>query len=77
MKFLKMMLKAADYAAMFIGIIAFSVLTGTAFLHALHELIWGTWRELADMWTDDRIVIWVVLGALGWCGFRWKQLNKP
>ena len=79
MKLLKIMLRAADYVALVICMIAFCVLIGAALFHALHELIWGTWHELTDMWShrSDRIVIGVVLGCGIWCGFRWKQLNNP
>lgn len=72
-----MMLKAVDCIAFVICMIVLVGLCGAVLLHALHELIWGAFRELSEMWVGNRITIWIVLASLAWCGFRWKHLNKP
>lgn len=69
---MKVLLKPMDAVATVLALLGFIFLIFTSVAWGVS----GVFQYLRSMWgSEDRILLIIVGVAVGWCAFRWKELN--
>jgi hypothetical protein len=71
---MRFLVKAVDWIAMLIVLLAFVVLVATLIFTGIYGVVEALGSMLGH--TSDTILLFIVIAAVVWCAFRWKKLNK-
>jgi hypothetical protein len=70
----KLVIKAVDWIAMLIALLGFVVVVATLIFTGIYGVVEALGSMLGH--TSDTILLIIVVAAIIWCAFRWKELNK-
>jgi hypothetical protein len=78
-KFLRVLVRVIDYAAIGVAFIAFATAIGAAVMIGLYNAAKFLFHGIADGWSNgsDRWLLIAVAVSAVWCWIRWDALNKP
>jgi uncharacterized membrane protein len=71
---MRFLVKAVDWIAMLIAILAFVVLIPVLILRGISGVVEALGWMLKN--SSDAILLIMVVGAVAWCAIRWRELNK-
>jgi membrane protein DedA with SNARE-associated domain len=70
----KLLIKAVDCIAMLAVLLGFVVAVATLIFTGIYGVVDALSSMLSN--SSDTIVLVIVVAAVVWCAFRWKELNK-
>jgi hypothetical protein len=71
---MKLLIKAVDWTAMLIALLAFVVVVATLIFTGIYGVVEALGSLLRN--SSDTILLLIVIAAVAWCAIRWKELNK-
>jgi hypothetical protein len=78
-KFLRVLLRTIDFAAIIVAFIAFATAVASAVMVGLYNAAKFLFHGISDAWSNgsDRWLLIAVAVSAVWCWFRREALNTP